>query len=109
MDAYNPVQYNSRGMDCETLKKRFGDRVTFWGGIDTSRILPRGTTKEVKEEVHKTIKIFAPNGGYVLNPVHNIQPDVPAENVCEMFDSAMIYGRKGNYIGVAEHKDTPDV
>jgi len=94
VDAYNPVQYNSRGMDCETLKKRFGDRITFWGGIDTSRILPRGTTKEVNEEVRKIIKIFAPGGGYVLNPVHNIQPDVPPENICEMFDSAMIYGKK---------------
>ena len=93
MDAYNPVQYKTRGMDCEILKKRFGDRVTFWGGIDTSRVLPSGTTNEVNEEVHKVIKIFSPNGGYVLNPVHNIQPDVPPENVCEMFDSALIYGK----------------
>ena len=93
MDAYNPVQHNTWKMDCKTLKEEFGSKVTFWGGIDTNYVLPRGSTDEVAEEVKKRISILAPGGGYVLNSVHNIQPEVPPENICAMFDAARKYGR----------------
>ena len=86
MDAINPVQTNTKNMQADKLKQEFGDRLTFWGGIDTH------AQSSIEEEVRKVIEVMAPGGGYVLNAIHNIQPDVPAENICAMFDSAMKYG-----------------
>ena len=81
-DAINPVQVSAKGMDTERLKQEYGDRITFWGGgVDTQRILPRGTPEEVKEEVKKRIRDLGPGGGFVFNTVHNVQPDVPPENL----------------------------
>ncbi|MDP6708874.1 MAG: uroporphyrinogen decarboxylase family protein [Alphaproteobacteria bacterium] len=92
-DAINPVQVGARGMEPERLKAEFGDRVTFWGGIDTQRILPFGTPDEVRAEVRRIIDILGPGGGFVLNSVHNIQAEVPPENVVAMFDEARSYRR----------------
>jgi uroporphyrinogen decarboxylase len=80
-------------MEPERLKAEFGDRVTFWGGIDTQRILPFGTPDEVRAEVRRIIDILGPGGGFVLNSVHNIQAEVPPENVVAMFDEARSYRR----------------
>ena len=91
VDAVNPVQINARNMDPVRLKEDFGDRLTFWGGIDTQRILPSCTPDEVRAEVRRMIDIMGPGGGYVLNSVHNIQPDVPPENVVAMFEEARSY------------------
>lgn len=93
IDAINPVQVAAKGMDSSILKPEFGDKLTFWGGIDTQRVLPRGTTEEVKAEVKRRIKDLAPGGGYILCAVHNIQPDVPVENIIAMYEAAKEYGR----------------
>jgi len=62
-DILNPVQLCAQGMDAKTLKKEFGDSITFWGGgVDPQRTLPRGTPKEIKEEVKKRIDLLAPGG-----------------------------------------------
>ena len=95
-DAINPVQVAARGMEPASLKAQFGDRLTFWGGIDTQRILPFATPEEVRAEVRRIIDILAPGGGFVLNSVHNIQGDVPPENVVAMFDEARSYRGNGN-------------
>jgi len=87
MDAYNPVQTDARNMEAGMLKSKFGDRLTFWGGIDTHSILPFGSTDDVKTEVKKKMKLLSSSGGYVLSAVHNIQQDVPPENICAMFDA----------------------
>ena len=63
-------------------------RIAFWGGIDTQRILPHGTPQEVCAEVRRMFDIMGPGGGYIVASVHNIQPDVPPENVVAMFDAA---------------------
>lgn len=55
------------------LKKDFGDKVSFWGAIDTQKVLPYGTPNEVKEEVRNRIEDLAPRGGYILASCHNIQ------------------------------------
>ncbi|NMB17634.1 MAG: hypothetical protein GX980_11050, partial [Firmicutes bacterium] len=89
VDALNPVQTSAVGMDLRLLKDRFGDRITFWGGIDTQRLLNRATPEEVAAETKKTIRLLSEGGGYILNSVHNIQPDVPPENICAMFDAAL--------------------
>lgn len=94
IDILNPVQISAKGMDPAKLKAEFGDRLTFWGGaIDSQHILPRGTPEEVKDNIRRNIEVFKPGGGYVFNSVHNIQADVPPENVLAMYDAALEYGR----------------
>jgi len=88
VDAINPVQLSAKGMDARRLKAEFGDRITFWGGgIDTQQVLPYGTPEQVRDEVVKNIEAFKPGGGYVFAAVHNIQPDVPIENIMAMFEA----------------------
>jgi hypothetical protein len=87
-DILNPVQINAKDMDSQRLKDEFGDSVTFWGGgIDTQKILPSGTPGEVKEHVRRQCEIFGRNGGFVFNAVHNIQANVPIENVVAMIET----------------------
>ncbi|HID87918.1 MAG TPA: methyltransferase [Anaerolineae bacterium] len=94
VDILNPVQTSARGMDPVALKREFGHRITFWGGgCDTQRVLPRGTPEEVREDVRERLRVFAPGGGYVFAAVHNIQPDVPPENLVAMFQAVREFGR----------------
>jgi len=89
VDALNPVQVTAKDMEPERLKADFGDRITFWGGINTQKILPFGTPQEVRTEVHRIIDILGRGGGYILNAVHNIQPEVPPENIVAMFEAGL--------------------
>jgi len=85
-DILNPVQTSAAGMDPATLKKKYGDRIVFWGGlVDTQKTLPFGTTDEVAAEVRERVRVFGKGGGFVANTVHNIQAGCPAESVLEMF------------------------
>jgi uroporphyrinogen decarboxylase len=93
VDILNPVQVSAKNMDTQRLKSEFGDRITFWGGIDTQHVLPFGSPEDVKNEVKKRIADLAPGGGYVLTAVHNIQAAVKPENICAMYDAARSYGR----------------
>jgi uroporphyrinogen decarboxylase len=93
IDALNPVQVSAADMDTERLKREYGRELTFWGGIDTHRVLPTGTRAEVREEVKRRIDHLHENGGYVLCAVQNIQPEVPPENIVAMYDTALEYGR----------------
>ena len=86
-DILNPVQTSAAGMDPATLKARFGNEIAFWGGgVDTQRTLPFGTPEEVRSEVRARIEAFAPGGGFVFNPVHNVQPQTPVENLLAMVE-----------------------
>jgi uroporphyrinogen decarboxylase len=87
VDIINPVQVSAAGMDPAALKKRFGKDLSFWGGIDTQNILPSRSPAEVAEEARRIAGILGKGGGYVLNPVHNIQPDVPPENVVALYEA----------------------
>jgi uroporphyrinogen decarboxylase len=88
LDAINPVQITCRDMDARHLKARFGDRLTFWGGgCDTRDVLPRGTAEQVRRHVREQVAILNAGGGFVFQQVHNIQADVPAENIVAMFGS----------------------
>lgn len=87
-DILNPVQCSAVGMDPRTLKSRFGDRVTFWGGgVDTQKTLPFGTPEQVRKEVAERIQIFGQGGGFVFNTVHNVQARTPAENLVAMYET----------------------
>jgi uroporphyrinogen decarboxylase len=91
VDILNPVQVSAMG-DTSELKARFGDKVVFWGGIDTQHVLPHGSVEEVEAEVRRCIRDLAPGGGYVVAAVHNIQPDVPPENIIAMAVATRKYG-----------------
>lgn len=87
-DILNPVQTTCFEMEPERLKKEFGNDVVFWGGgSDTRHILNRGSVMDVKNDVKRRLEIFSPGGGYVFNPIHNIMPDVPPENIVAMFEA----------------------
>ncbi len=92
VDILNPVQVRAAEMDTARLKREFGNHLTFWGGIDTQHVLPFGTPDDVRREVKQRIADLAPGGGYVLASVHNIEADVPGENVWAMFQAAHDYG-----------------
>lgn len=93
VDILNPVQVSAAEMNTTRLKKEYGDRLVFWGGIDTQHVLPFGTVAEVREEVRRRIHDLAQGGGYMLTAVHNIQPDVPPENICAMYEAALEFGQ----------------
>ncbi len=87
-DIINPVQVAAKGMDPAHLKKTYGKDLVFWGGgVDTQKTLPYSTPAQVREEVLHLCDIFAKDGGFVFNTVHNIQANVPVENIVAMVDA----------------------
>jgi len=87
-DILNPVQINASGMDPKELKRKYGDRIVFWGGgVDTQGVFAFGTPTQVKDQVKRQVSILNDNGGFVFNTVHNIQANVPFENVVAMLEA----------------------
>jgi uroporphyrinogen decarboxylase len=93
VDVLNPVQPLAAHNDSFRLKREFGDRICFHGGVDEQMALPTGTEQDVENEVRTRIEAFAPGGGYILAAAHNIQPDTPPQNVVAMFRAAKKYGK----------------
>lgn len=92
IEALNPVQLSARGMgDTKRLKREFGQHLTFWGAIDTHRVLPFGKPADVVAEVKRRIDDLAQGGGYVVGSVHTINAEVPPENVAAMLETARTY------------------
>ena len=95
VDILNPVHITATGMEPRQLKKDFGRDIVFWGGgVDTQGVLPSGTPEQVADNVKQNIEALAPGGGYVFATVHNIQGDVPPENVMAMWET---YNQIKNY------------
>ncbi len=93
VDIFNPVQTNAADMDPFQLKKDFGKDITFWGGgIDTQKVLPFGTRQAIIDNVKMHIDALAPGGGFVFATIHNIQADVPPENIMTMWEALQKYG-----------------
>ena len=93
VEILNPVHIRARGMDPVALKREFGADLVFWGGgVDTQGVLPHGTPQEVKDDVRRNIEALAPGGGFVFNTVHNIQADVPPQNIVAMWEALQEYG-----------------
>jgi len=93
IDILNPVQTSAASMNPVELKSRFGRDLVFWGGgCDSQRVLPRGTPSEVAAEVRRNLEAFMPGGGYVFSGIHNIQGEVPPENIIALFDAAFEHG-----------------
>ncbi len=92
IEILNPVQWRCPGMEREGLKRDFGDKLIFHGGVDNQYTLPFGTVEEVRQEVQDNYRILGENGGYILAPCHNIQSVGPAENVVAMYEAGYEYG-----------------
>jgi len=94
VDVLNPIQVSAAGMDSAELKQEFGRELVFWGGgIDTQRVLGRGTLQEVKADTKRRIRDLAPGGGFVFAAVHNIQGNVPPENIMAMWETLQESGQ----------------
>jgi len=92
-DVINPVQISAYDMEPCSLKKRFGDIMSFWGGLcDTQNTLPFGTLKQIRDEVRRNFECLKPGGGFVASNIHNITAEVPPQNIVAMFDAANEFG-----------------
>ena len=93
IDILNPVQISAKDMDLRELKQEFGQDLVFWGGgVDTQHALCRGSPEQVKEDVKRNIEALAPGGGFIFAAVHDIQADVPPEDILAMWKAWQEYG-----------------
>jgi uroporphyrinogen decarboxylase len=90
VDILNPVQ--PLAMNPARLKKRFGSRISFWGGVDDQQAIPFGSTSEVRDEVLTRIRQLAPGGGYILCSSHNVQPSTPLQNIRAFYSAYEEFG-----------------
>ncbi len=94
VDILNPVHITATGMEPFQLKKDFGDDIVFWGGgVDTQYVLPSGTLQEITDDVKRNIDALAPGGGFVFSAVHNIQAEVPPQNIVSMIEALSNFGK----------------
>ena len=92
-EILNPMQTRAKNMEAWRLKRDYGDRLTFYGGVDIQRLLPFGTEEDIRRGVKDLIKSLAPGGGFLFATSHNIEPDTPPKNIVAMFDAAHEFGR----------------
>jgi uroporphyrinogen decarboxylase len=86
VQVLDPIQ--PRALDTAELKRRYGDRLTFFGGIDEQHTLPFGTPEDVRREVRQRFREMGQGGGLILGPAHWLLPDTPWENVVALYDEA---------------------
>ena len=91
VDILNPIQTSAAGMDPRLLKDRFGDRIAFWGAVDVQQFLPQAVPEEIPAHIRNLIDVLGEGGGYVMAPAHEIQDDVPPENIVAWIDA--VHGR----------------
>ena len=89
IDVLQAPQFSAKGMDPQELKRRFGDRLCFEGGVSVQTTLPFGTVEDVRREVEELISVLGEGGGYILGTSHAIQAGTPPENVVAMFGAAL--------------------
>ena len=92
IDILNPIQWRCKGMDRRRLKRDFGDKLIFHGGVDNQHTLAFGSAEDVRREVIDNLEILGAGGGYVLAPCHNIQPVSPPENMVALFETCYEHG-----------------
>jgi uroporphyrinogen decarboxylase len=99
VDIINPVQVSATGMDSAELKREFGKDLTFWGGgVDTQNAFDdKHTPDEVRADVRRRLEDLMPGGGFVFNTVHNIQGNVPPENIMAMWETLQEFGKYSNH------------
>jgi len=91
LDILNPVQPGT--MDDAMLKKKYGSKITFWGGINVQKTIPFGSTSDVIGEVKDRINIFGPGGGFIISSSHNVQPNIRSiDNIFTYYWACNKYG-----------------
>ena len=85
VDILDPVQTTAENMQPEKLKKEFGKKLTFHGGVDSQHVLPHGTKQEVRDHIKYLSEVLGKDGGYILASCHFVQADVPLENILELY------------------------
>jgi uroporphyrinogen decarboxylase len=91
VDCLNPVQPEC--MDLEFLKKEYGGKISYYGGISTQKTLPYGTPEEVQAETRRVVTLLSRDGGCLISPSQEIQIDVPYANLRALIDTAGEYWR----------------
>ncbi len=95
IEIFNPVQTNAKDMSPEFLKREFGADCTFWGGgVETVGTLNNGSREQIREQIFERMEIMSKGGGFIFNTVHNIMPDVPAENIVTMYEAVKEWNDK---------------
>ena len=97
IDILNPIQWRCAGREREGLKKNFGDKVVFHGGVDNQETLAFGSVDDVEREVEQNVAILGKGGGYILAPCHNIQAITPPENVVALYETGYRLGIEGTW------------
>jgi uroporphyrinogen decarboxylase len=92
VDVYNPVQPNVSGSDPRELKDKYGNRISFFGGIDQQSLLPSGDINKIRTEIKERIRILGKDRGYLLAPAHILQPDVSSQTIEAMIEAAKEFG-----------------
>jgi uroporphyrinogen decarboxylase len=87
IDILNPVQVSAKGMSTRRLKQEFGRDLAFWGGAIDPQALARSSPQDVRREVRQRIEDLAPGGGFIFGAIHNIQDDVPPDNIAAMLET----------------------
>ena len=87
MDALQTIQPQAAGMNPYELKKQFAGQITFHGAVDAQGWLQKASCEEIAKEVDRLMDEVGRDGGYILSPSHNIQPDTPIENVLAIYDA----------------------
>jgi uroporphyrinogen decarboxylase len=90
VDVLNPIQVTARGMDTETLGKRYAKQIAFWGAVDNQDAISCGTAEMVSADVHKRVSDLGANGGYIIASSHNLAPDTPIENILALCQASRI-------------------
>jgi uroporphyrinogen decarboxylase len=89
IDVLNPIQCNCPGMDPFELKREFGSRLAFMGGVDTQGVLPSGSAGDVRRATARLIEgMTNDGGGYILAASHTIPPETPIDNIFAMYEVA---------------------
>ena len=105
IDILNPVQISATGMDLHELKREFGRELVFWGGgVDTQRVLGVAEPEQIREHVRRNIEALAPGGGLVFAAVHDIQANVPPENIMAMWEAWRTCGGKRLVVEAGEEQ-----
>jgi len=88
IEVLDPVQVKAAGMEPKSLKAQHGDKMCFSGGVDEQQLLSKGTPRQVREGVFQLLDDMARGGGFFVGPTHNLQDDIPTENIVAMYDAA---------------------
>ena len=94
VDILNPIQPTAKDMEPQKLKERFGERITFHGGVDVQTLLPFGSPHDIRKEVTRRLDVLSEKGGYIIAPSHNIQAGTPVENIFAFYDSVKEYAER---------------